>query len=160
VLNTGARRRNQIVSLTEVTAQDADLVWGPERGVQQSERVELLYPLAVQYVGLAPGSILDMSCVDQIDLETAGLKDLVKRDPVDSGGFHGYGIDSASLQPIGQVVQIAGERFELSHWLRIAIRWHGYVMFLAADVNAGSIEVQRRNPAKGLAWIWVLIFAA
>jgi len=96
---------------------------------------------AVQYVGLTPGNIFDMSCVDQIDPEAPGLKNMIKRDPEDSGGFHGHGIDSPSLQPICQAVQFAGKRLKRLHWLRVAIGWYGPVMFFAPDVNSSCIQV-------------------
>jgi hypothetical protein len=55
---------------------------GPEATTKQTDAVQLLDPLAVQDVGLAPRDVLDVPGVDEHDLEAAILENLEDRDPV------------------------------------------------------------------------------
>jgi hypothetical protein len=64
--------------------------------------VELLNPLAVQDVGLLTGDVLELAGIDQVDLEAAFFQQLVDRNPVDAGGFHGHHVYLAGGQPGGQ----------------------------------------------------------
>ena len=82
--------------LPRITAQAPDLSLGPERCRKQSVGVELLQPLAVQHVALAPGHVLD------------------------SPRVHQHHLEPLLLQPIGQTIQVRRERGELAHWLLAA----------------------------------------
>lgn len=64
--------------------------------------MKLLDPLAVESVGLAAGDVLDVTRVDQVNLETSFFEDFVDGNPVDAGGLHGHGVDAASVEPVGQ----------------------------------------------------------
>ena len=91
-----------------------------------------------------------MAGVDELDLEAARLEDLKERDPVDSGGFHDHGVDSALLEPVSQTVQIGGEALEAAHGLRIAVLGNRHVVLGGSDIDAGGVEVHsleaRGNP--------------
>jgi hypothetical protein len=56
-----------------------------ERVPEQAVGVELQQPLALLDVALAPGEILGVPRVHQIDLEATCVEDLVQRNPVDAG---------------------------------------------------------------------------
>jgi hypothetical protein len=74
--------------------------------------MELLDPLAVEDVGLAPGHSLQLSGIDEPHLEAARTEELEEGDPVHAGGLHRHGLDATPGQPVGQGVEIRGERPE------------------------------------------------
>src|SRR5208283_2328793 len=74
-------------------------------------------PLGVADVGLASRHVLGVAGVDQHHLESALLKQLVGRYPIDAGGLHRDRSHAATLEPIGQLLQIAGAGPEGAHWL-------------------------------------------
>ncbi len=119
----------------------ADCGGRPEGCVEQSHAVQVLQPLAVLHVTLAPWHVLDMARVDQADLEAAALQDLEKRDPVDPGGLHRYGGDLTGSEPICQCLEILGEGSEVAHRLRVAIRGHRHVVDRGPEVDAGGVGV-------------------
>ena len=68
-------------------AQHADLLGRTKRPAEQAVGHELLQPLAVQHVGLAPGDVLDVARIDQQHGEAARLQQLeqgIQYTPVDS----------------------------------------------------------------------------
>lgn len=88
-----------------------------------------------------------MACVDQQHAEPTGVEQLVQRDPVHAGGFHGHCVHAASGEPIGELMQVGGEAFELAHWFIVPIRWHRDVVRGAADIDAGGIGMgDRKGP--------------
>ena len=80
----------------------ADGLFGAKRRLQQTHRMQILKPLAIQDVGLSARNVMDMLSIDQMDFNAASFQDLKQRYPIDAGGFHGHGIDAALLQPVGQ----------------------------------------------------------
>jgi hypothetical protein len=109
--------------------------------------MQLLNPLAIDHIGLAPGHVLDVMGIDQLDIESPAFEQFEQGDPVDAGRFHGDGGDPAALQPIGQAPEIGGERRKLLHRLRIPIGRNGDKMAARADVDTGRVQVdalQRR----------------
>src|SRR2546427_546774 len=52
--------------------------------------MQILQPLTVGHVRLAPWHILHVTCVDQKDLESSRLQDLKQRDPVHSSSGSTY----------------------------------------------------------------------
>ena len=61
-------------SLPQVAAQAPDIRLGTEGSGEQAVCVQLLQPLAVQDVGLAPGHVLDAPWVHQHHLKTPFLQ--------------------------------------------------------------------------------------
>jgi hypothetical protein len=59
-----------------------------EGAPEQTYRVEVLQPLAVGHIALAPRQVLGMAGVDQTDFQTPLFQNLEQRDPVDPSGFH------------------------------------------------------------------------
>jgi hypothetical protein len=57
--------------------------------------MQILQPLTVEYVGLTARNMMDMLSVDQMNFNTPSFKDLEKRYPIDSRGFHRDGVDAA-----------------------------------------------------------------
>jgi hypothetical protein len=126
--------------MSHVGAQCRDLGGGSEAAPQQAEAVELLNPLAVRHIALAVERVLDVTSVDQQDLDPARLEDLVERDPVDPGRFHRHRLDPARLEPVGRI-EIAGEGMELPDGLGIGIFGDRDPMDLGSNVDPGSMPV-------------------
>jgi hypothetical protein len=82
---------------------DDRLAWA-EAAAQQPVLVQLLEPLRVTDIRLPPGHLLDVTRIDQHDLEPAGLKDLEHGNPVHARGLHGHGRDADGMQPVGERV--------------------------------------------------------
>ena len=79
---------------------------------------ELLDPLAVQHVRLAPGDFSDVARIDQQHRETARFHQFEQGDPVHAGGFHGDGVDFAGCEPLSNAlratVKLGNSRIGLS----------------------------------------------
>jgi len=73
---------DEFFAVPQIGAQRRDLRCGSKASAQQSDAVELLDPLAVQNIALAPGDILEVPGIHQNDLEAALLENLEDRDPV------------------------------------------------------------------------------
>ncbi len=69
--------------------------------------MQALNPLGVQYVGLqARTAPRKLARFHQVDLEVLRFKQLEQRDPVNSGRFQSDRLDSALLQPRGDLLKI------------------------------------------------------
>ncbi len=53
------------------------------------------------------------------------FENVVERNPVDSGGFHGNCGDTATHQPFGHFLQVCRKSWENSYRIFIAVRRHG-----------------------------------
>ena len=82
-------------TLAHQGAQRAHRVARAEGSAQQAVAHQLLQPLAVQDIALAAGHVLDVLRVDQQHREAARVEQLEERDPIDTGGLHGHGVDAA-----------------------------------------------------------------
>ena len=90
-----------------------------------------------------------MTRVHQQHGEAARLQQLEQRDPVHARGFHRDGVHAASLEPIGQGIEVSRKARKLAHRLIVTIRRHGHEVGCATDVGAGGVGVsdrQRRGP--------------
>src|SRR5450759_3299507 len=123
------------------TADGHNLLRWAKRGLQQPIGMQLLQPLAVQYVRLAPGYILQMPRIHQKDADTALFQDLVQGDPVDPGRLHRHRIHPTGFQPVGQPLQILGKNPKTAYTLFVAVWRHGYIDLLPTDINPGGIRV-------------------
>jgi hypothetical protein len=120
-------------------AHDADLaVWAPGRA-QQSKAHELLQPLAVLHVALAPGDVLQLPRIDQPNLQPTLLQDFEHRNPVHAGRLQRHGIDTARQQPVGQRVQVISHRAKFMHRFLGQMRWHRHPMARCPDINSARI---------------------
>ena len=66
-------------------AYGADLLRGPERIPQQPLGMELPQPLPLLQVALPPRQALGSPCVDEVNLETRLLQDVIPGNPVHPG---------------------------------------------------------------------------
>src|SRR5687768_18374967 len=105
--------------------------------------MQLLKPLAVEHIGLTAGDVFRLASINKLHFKASLHQQLVKRNPVNSGGFHRHCLDPALLQPVRQSAQFSGEGSESAHVLPFGIaawRDSGPVL-LCADVDAGNIEI-------------------
>ncbi len=143
---------NKTLSMTPKGAQYANLVGWPKTRLQQSHRMQILDPLTVRNVALAPRNVLHVMCVNQEDFEPVRFQDLIYRDPVNASRLHGYRPDVALAQPIGQIDQISSEGTEPTDRIDVTIRRNSNKYLFGADINPRSIGVHdRQHPSTQLA---------
>jgi hypothetical protein len=131
----------QSITQAQVAAHHAHLGFWTKRASQHSEGVEFLQPLAVVDVSLASWDVLGMAGVDQANLKSVSLQHLKERNPVNSGRFHGDGLDLASPEPVAQSDQIASKHPEAANRIFIPILRHGHPMRIGSHIDSGSVEV-------------------
>ena len=105
--------------------------------------VKLLQPLRVSHIGFAAGHMLGISRVDEQDLEFARFEDLKHRNPLHARRLHGYRRNTNRGEPIRQLMQIAAEGADGSHWVLVSLRWHGH-------------DVERRPMSTPAALGWIV----
>jgi hypothetical protein len=69
MLHVRSRHLHQAVAVTQQGADNTNSILWAEGGTQQPHRVEILQPLAIDHIALAPRNVLDMLGVDQAYLE-------------------------------------------------------------------------------------------
>jgi hypothetical protein len=74
--------------------------WWSKTGTQQTDRVQILKPLAIGDVSLPARNVLHVLCVDQVDFKPASFEDLVDRNPVHAGRLHRDRVNPALLEPV------------------------------------------------------------
>ncbi len=140
----------QHLALARQGTQGAHRVVGAERTPEQSIAHELLQPLAVEYVGLAPRDVLVMPGIDQQHLETTPVQEFIQGNPVHTGGCHGDGVYAAGVEPVGQGVQVGGEALELAYRFVVSIRRHRHEVAGRADVDASGVRMREAQGLTGL----------
>ena len=141
---------HQARALAQIGAQHHDFGGRAEAGTEQPNAVELTQPLAVSYITFASAHVAQMVGVDQHHLDPACFEDLEDWNPVNAGGFHCHRLDPAFDEPVGQLIEIRGERAECVHRLRIPIRRHCHVVMLGPAIDTGSVglnALQQWGPA-------------
>ncbi len=129
----------QHVTLTRHRPQLADLGVWTKRRAQQTQAHELLQPLAVLHVALAPGDVLHLPRIDQPDFQAALFEHFKHRDPVHASGLQRYGVHAAREQPAGHRVQVGRHRAELAHRVIGQMRGHRHPVARCAHINARGI---------------------
>ena len=128
--------------MAQQRAEGEDRGGGPEAAAQQANTVEFAQPLRVLDIAFAARHVLDVARVDEQNLEPARLEDVVDRDPVDPGGFHGDTGDATGNEPVGQPLEVGGEGAERLHRGRVPIGRDRHEMVGRATVDAGDIDLQ------------------
>ena len=146
-------RRAVLDELSAVAQQGAQ---GNQVGVgakgfgEQPQAVQSLDPLTVEDIGLmAGGEAAGQVAADQAAMDAAAFQHLEEGDPVDAGGFHGDRLDAVLDQPIGDGAEIGGVGAEGTHDLGLVGAGNADIDFLSADVGAGSVGVDDRQPFGG-----------
>ena len=140
-LDIGAGGLDEDVAVTHERAKGEDRPGGAEAPAQQADTVQLPQPLAILNVALAPRHVFDVAGVDEQDLEAAGFEDVVDRDPVDPGRFHGDARHATGEEPIGEAFEVGGKGPEGLDGGGIPIRRDGHVVLSGAAVEAGDIDL-------------------
>src|ERR1700722_17068249 len=136
---------NQVAAMSPERSYGADESRWPETGTEQPYRMQVLKPLAIGYVCLPARNVLHVLCVDQIDLESPRLQDLVNGNPANACRLHRHGAYPALHEPVSQRMQIAGKRGKPADGLRVSISADGDVQLAGAHINASSIWMQDRQ---------------
>ena len=142
MLDMVGRVFHQHRSLAQVATQASDLPVGPEGARQQSVGVQLLQPLAVQHVGLAPGHVLDAPGVHQHHRKAPFFQHAEQRYPVHPRRLHDHGLHAALGQPLRQAIQVRCEGGKLLYRLLRTVGGHRDEMAGGAHVDARRIQVQ------------------
>src|ERR1035441_1060280 len=136
---------NQAAAMSPERSYGADESRWPETGPEQSNRMQVLEPLAIGYVCLPARNVLHVLCVDQIDLESPRFQELINRNPVHAGRLHRDRMNPALLQPVGQGMQIASECGETANGVGISISADGDEQLTCTYINSCSIRMQDRQ---------------
>ena len=131
-------------ALAPQRAQHTNFFARTKRATKQSVGHELLQPLAVQHIGFAARDIFDVARIDQKYFETARFQKLEQRDPVHARGFHRDRVDAASVEPVGQGVEVNRKTWKLPDRLVVPVRRHRYVMGRTADIDSSRIGMGDR----------------
>src|SRR5436190_5009151 len=158
MLHVHAGHLNEIFAMPHQRTNLANGMFGTKRGFQQTHRMQILKPLAIQHVGFAARNVMHMLSIDQMNFNTASLKDLEQRYPVDASGFHGHRVDAALLQPVGQDMQILCKRGKRSHRFGISVGGHGDKDLPGSEVNTSSVGSHYRQTSVQLSMLPSLCF--
>ena len=139
-LDVGGRALDQGLAMAQVGAQGRNGGGGPEAAAQQAHAMQLLQPLAVHDIGLSAGDILHVPSVHEHDRKAPSLENLVERNPVHAGGFHGHG-GHACHQPVRQAMEIRREGLKGTHGRRIPVGGDGNIVCIGAAIDAGGVGV-------------------
>jgi hypothetical protein len=139
LLDAGADSVHMVAALAPVRPHHANLGGRVKRVPEQAVGVELQQPLALLHIALAPGEILGVPRVHQIDLKAPRVEDLVHGNPVDAGRLHGDGGHPAVLQPVRQTMQVRGETVKPADRVWVPIWPDGDVMRTVADVDPSGV---------------------
>ena len=140
-LDRGAGGLDEDVAVAHEGAEGEERSGGAEAAAQQADTVEFAEPLTVLDVALAAGDVFDVAGVDEQDLQPAGFEDVVDRDPVDPGGFHGDAGDATGDEPIGEAFEVGGERPEGLDGRGVPIGRDRHIVLAGAAVDAGDIDL-------------------
>src|SRR5205823_1062110 len=132
---------NQIISVTQVSAKHRYIIFGTECAGQQSISVELLQPLAIDYIGLSARYILDLSSINQLHFKASFFKYLKQWNPIYSSRFHSYGLNTAFFEPISYLVQIRREGFKSpNRWVCSLFRYCD-IMLVSSNIYSSRIQI-------------------
>src|SRR6266404_2093147 len=132
---------HQHLPLPHVPTQRANLIRRPKRRVQQSHHVQILYPLAVQHIALAPRNVFHSPRINQLHLEASPLQIFVKRYPVNACAFHRDCCYAALLQPISQLHHVPRKYSELLHQCLVSPFRHRYEIRVGPHIYSGRIQI-------------------
>jgi len=104
--------------------------------------VELLQPLTILHVRLAPGPLTRLMGLNQLDGKSTLFEHCEQRNPGDPGRLQHHGVNLTLPQPRGQGVEVGGQRPKPLHRLRIPICGPGDPRLGRPNLNPSSIEVQ------------------
>ena len=130
---------DQLSAIASQGAQCADFGIGAKRPLQEAECMQLLKPLSVVPITLAPRDGLDMPRIDQIGCDACLFEQLVDRDPKDPGRLHGDCVDATGNEPNYKGVQISRKGLKHADWFGITIGWDCDDDFFAADIKSSGI---------------------
>ena len=132
----------QHLAVAQVPAEHAHLIVRAEGPGEPPVSVQALEPLTVEPIGLwSTGGALRLTGVDQQDLPASRFQELKEGNPVDAGRCHSDGGHATVNEPVGQGLEVSGERAKTAHGLGVATRRHGDPVLGFADVDASSVGV-------------------
>ena len=103
--------------------------------------MELLDPLAVEHIALAPRNVLDVPGIDQQNFDASFLQNLIEGDPIHAGRLHRDGVDATGLQPDGQLDEFMSKAPKLSHGLLVPVFGDRHPMTPRSNVDPRCIEM-------------------
>jgi hypothetical protein len=112
-----------------------------KRAAQPAAGVQILNPLTILHIALAPRHVREMACIHQVHSKPPRFQNLIDRTPRHPGRFHRHGRDLAGGQPVRQRIEGRGQGPEGPHRLGIAVFGHTRPALVAADVQPSSIGV-------------------
>ena len=145
MLHMGGGHLNEIVAVPQDGAQLANRLGRAKGGAQKANRVQILQPLAVRDVRLTAGNVFHVVGIDEEDFKAPRFEDLEQRNPIDTSGLHGHGLDTTLFQPVGQLQQLGGKGRESAHGVRDSIGRHGDINLAGSDVDSRGVGSEHRE---------------
>ena len=112
-----------------------------ETRLQQTVTVEQHQPFSIRLIRLLLRDILHFPGIAQLNIEAVLLELEEQWYPVDASGLHRHGIDTASLQPIADFIQVTGKASEAAIVLAIPACGDAYLHLRICDVYACCVRV-------------------
>jgi hypothetical protein len=146
----GGAHADQVGAVAGQVPQPPDHRWRHEAGAQHLPLGDLGEPHRIELVGLGPArQVLDVTRVDQPDLEPGCFQQVERRLPVIAGGLHHYPRHAQLAQPVRQHQQRPGHRGVGAHLLQPPAwdvgAWHPH-----AAHQLGLADIQRGGPPDDL----------
>ena len=141
------------LAVAQVGAEGEHGAGGAEAPAQQADAVQLAQPLTILDVAFAAGHVFDVAGVDEQDLEAPRFQDVEERDPVHPGGFHGDARHAAGDEPVGETLEVRGERPKGLNGGGVPIGRNGHEVLRGPAVDARDIDLDPfehgRRPTSG-----------
>ena len=137
----GASGLDEDLAVAQVGAEGEPGAGGAEAPAQQAHAVQLAQPLTILDVALAAGHVFDVAGVDEEDLQAPGFEDVEERDPVHPGGFHGDARHAAGDEPVGEPLEVCGERPKGLNGGGVPIGRDRHEVLRGAAVDARDIDL-------------------
>ena len=109
--------------------------------------MELLEPLTVLDIRLAPGHLTDSVRIDQLDVKPVLFEHFEQGNPIHPGRLHHHGVKLTLTQLLGQGIEIGSKRSKALHRLLIAITGHGHPVGFCPHIMPAALRLSCSNCA-------------
>ena len=152
VLEAGGSGAEEGVALASGGPSHAARSGGTKGAGAQTARVKFWPPRAVGDGGFAPGQVLRLTGVDQVDRNAPRVQDWAQGAPVHSWAFPHPRVAVAGVEPVGHGLEGGRKTGTAAYRLWRALWGHGHLVLGATSVETRSSAVQRRQSSGRIPW--------